>query len=233
MKNIKSPVIVALDFRSLAEALSLVDTLNPADCRVKIGKELFTVAGPDSVKHLVDRGFDVFLDLKFHDIPHTVRNACLAAADLGCWMLNVHTSGGRAMMEKAANALSALESAPILIGVTTLTSLNNFALEEVGINESAGPHTLRLASLAKECGLAGVVSSPLEVSLMRERLGPKFLFVTPGVRPLGTSVDDQARIATPSEAMAYGASYLVVGRPITSAPNPASALAAINEELIH
>jgi orotidine-5'-phosphate decarboxylase len=233
MKNIKSPVIVALDFRSLAEALSLVDTLNPADCRVKIGKELFTVAGPDSVKHLVDRGFDVFLDLKFHDIPNTVRNSCLAAADLGCWMLNVHTSGGKAMMEKAANALSSLESAPMLIGVTTLTSLDNFALKEIGINESTETHTLRLASLAKECGLAGVVSSPLEVSLMRERLGPKFLFVTPGVRPLGTSVDDQARIATPSEAMAYGASYLVVGRPITSAPNPASALAAINEELIH
>ena len=233
MKNIKSPVIVALDFRSLAEALSLVDTLNPADCRVKIGKELFTVAGPDSVKHLVDRGFDVFLDLKFHDIPNTVRNACLAAADLGCWMLNVHTSGGKAMMEKAANALSALESAPILIGVTTLTSLDNVALKEIGIKESAETHTLRLAGLAKECGLAGVVSSPLEVSLMRERLGSKFLFVTPGVRPLGTSVDDQARIATPLEAIAYGASYLVVGRPITSAPNPASALAAINEELIH
>ena len=233
MKNIKSPVIVALDFRSLVEALSLVDTLNPADCRVKIGKELFTAAGPDSVKHLVDRGFDVFLDLKFHDIPNTVRNACLAAADLGCWMLNVHTSGGKTMMEKAANALSALESAPILIGVTTLTSLDNVALKEIGINESTETHTLRLASLAQECGLAGVVSSPLEVSLMRERLGSKFLFVTPGVRLLGASVDDQARIATPSEAMAYGASYLVVGRPITSAPNPASALAAINEELIH
>ncbi|MDC3202795.1 orotidine-5'-phosphate decarboxylase [Gammaproteobacteria bacterium] len=233
MKNIKSPVIVALDFRSLTEALTLVDTLNPADCRVKIGKELFTAAGPDSVRHLGDRGFDVFLDLKFHDIPNTVRTACLAAADLGCWMINVHTSGGKAMMEKAADALSALQSPPILIGVTTLTSLDNVALKEIGISESAEIHTLRLASLAKECGLAGVVSSPLEVSLMRESLGSNFLFVTPGVRPLGANIDDQARIATPLEAMAYGASYLVVGRPITSAPNPASALAAINEELVY
>jgi orotidine-5'-phosphate decarboxylase len=231
MKNIKSPIIVALDFHSLTEVLNLVETLSPTECRVKVGKELFTGAGPDSVKHLVDRGFDVFLDLKFHDIPSTVRNACLVAADLGCWMINVHASGGRAMMEAAANGLSVLGSAPILIGVTTLTSLNDSALKEIGINESVKSHTLRLASLAKECGLAGVVNSPLEASFMRERLGHDFLLITPGVRPLGSRANDQARIATPSEAMVNGASYLVMGRPITSALNPASALAIINEEL--
>jgi orotidine-5'-phosphate decarboxylase len=231
MEKIKSSVIVALDFNSLAKALDLAETLSPKECRVKVGKELFTRAGPDSVKQLVDRGFDVFLDLKFHDIPNTVINACLAAADLGCWMLNVHASGGRAMMEGAANTLSTLESPPILIGVTTLTSLRDDALNEIGINESAEAHTLRLASLAKECGLSGVVCSPLEANLMRERFGNQFLLVTPGVRPLGYGADDQARIATPSEAIANGASYLVVGRPITNALNPASALAIINEGL--
>jgi len=224
------PVIVALDFPSFAEALSLVDKIDPSMCRVKVGKELFTRAGPDSVAQLNRRGFEVFLDLKFHDIPNTVAGACRAAADLGCWMVNVHAGGGRAMLDAAVDAFARLQHAPQLIGVTVLTNLDSAALVEVGVLDNAQTQVLRLAKLANECGLDGVVCSPLEITSLRQHLAADFVLVTPGVRPLGAQTDDQRRTATPAAALAQGANFLVVGRPITRAPDPALALAAINAE---
>lgn len=224
-------VIVALDFPAPAPALDLLERLDATQCRVKIGKELFTRAGPALVEQVVGRGFEVFLDLKYHDIPNTVAAACAAAADLGVWMINVHASGGRRMMSAAAERLAQIDSRPLLIAVTILTSLAQEDIAEVGLGGSPADNVLRLAALSEQSGLDGVVCSPLEVAALRAERSPGFQLVTPGVRPAGSSADDQRRIMTPGDAIRAGANYLVVGRPITAASDPAASLAAINAEV--
>jgi len=221
-------VIVALDYSEPAEALALADRVSPQECRLKVGKELFTCAGPALVEQLQVRGFEVFLDLKFHDIPNTVAKACRAAADLGVWMVNVHALGGRRMMEAAREAVDAAAHRPLLIGVTILTSMGSEDLAEIGLPPDPEENVLRLARLAQASGLDGVVCSPKEAPPLRRELGAAFSLVTPGVRPIGASTDDQKRITTPEDAMRAGASYLVIGRPITQAHDPAAALAEIN-----
>ena len=229
MNRSYKPVIVALDFPKLDLALTLADQLDPDACRVKIGNELFTRDGPGSVRTLIERGFDVFLDLKFHDIPNTVAGVCRAAAELGCWMMNVHTGGGATMMQAAREAIHCGDG-PLLIGVTVLTSMGDAALDAVGVRHPAMDQISRLARLAADAGLDGVVCSPLEVPHLRRQRGFEFKLVTPGVRPLGSARGDQQRIATPTEAIAAGADYLVVGRPLTAAEHPAEVLAMINAE---
>lgn len=224
-------IIVALDFATEAELWSLVEQLDAKECRLKVGKELFTRLGPPIVNALQKRGFEIFLDLKFHDIPNTVAAACVAAADLGCWMVNVHASGGRAMLEAAAAALASRSEKPLLIAVTVLTSLDHNAIREVGVASSPAEQVQRLAELAQDCALDGVVCSPLELSAVKENCGTAFLAVTPGVRPKSAAVDDQRRVATPAQAVQMGADYLVVGRPITRAADPRAAVDAINAEL--
>ncbi len=226
-----SPVIVALDFPDQSSALSLVERLEPSLCRLKVGKELFTRLGPAFVEKLVDKGFDVFLDLKFHDIPNTVAAACDAAADLGVWMMNVHASGGRGMMETARERLEGKSHRPRLIAVTILTSLGEEDIREIGFSGSPAENVLRLAALAQSSGLDGVVCSPLEAAAIREQAGSDFLLVTPGVRPATASLDDQKRVMTPADAMAAGSSYLVIGRPVTGAEDPLKALEAINASI--
>ena len=224
-------VIVALDFPDPAPAFDLLERIDPLQCRVKIGKEMFTRAGPDFVTQVARRGFDVFLDLKYHDIPNTVAAACAAAADLGVWMLNVHASGGRRMMEAAAGRLAQLTERPLLIGVTILTSLGEEDIAEIGYAGSPADNVRRLAALAEDSGLDGVVCSPLEVKALHAERGADFALVTPGVRPAGSAADDQKRIMTPGDAVRTGASYLVVGRPVTAADDPPASLAAINAEV--
>lgn len=228
--NTDRPVIVALDFDTEQEALALAARLDPAACRVKVGKELFTRAGPAILAALRQRGFEIFLDLKFHDIPNTVAGACRAAADLGCWMVNVHAAGGAAMLEAARAAIDGGADRPLLIAVTVLTSMDDAALAAVGVADGTARQVQRLARLTQDSGLDGVVCSPLEIAALRADLGAGFALVTPGVRPAGGSTDDQVRIATPGAAIAAGASHLVVGRPITRAADPLAALAAINAE---
>jgi orotidine-5'-phosphate decarboxylase len=229
-------IIVALDFDNVSAALSLVEQLDPRACAVKIGNELFSVAGPEPVREIVARGFNVFLDLKFHDIPNTVARACDAATRLGVWMLNVHASGGRAMLTAAqaavrAAALQSNRPPPQLIAVTVLTSLDDTDLQDMGLIDSASEQALRLAHLAHDCGLDGVVCSVAEARSMRGAFGHAFTLVTPGIRPAGVGADDQSRIATPENAVANGADYLVIGRPITRAADPVAALGAINRSL--
>lgn len=224
-------IIVALDYSAPEPALSLADQLDPGQCRLKVGKELFTRSGPLLVDSLMKKGFEVFLDLKFHDIPNTVARACQAAADLGVWMVNVHASGGRRMLEAARESLAGYDRPPLLIAVTILTSLSDDELAEVGFAGSAADNALRLAQLARQCGLDGVVCSSREVSLMREHLGPDFRLVTPGIRPAGSQQDDQRRVMTPAEALKAGSNYLVIGRPITAAPDPLQALAEIQKSI--
>jgi orotidine-5'-phosphate decarboxylase len=224
-------IIVALDFAQAAEAEALAALLDPLLCRLKVGKELFTAAGPQLVERFVRAGFDVFLDLKYHDIPNTVGAACRAAADLGVWMLNVHAMGGRAMLEAACAALGSRSERPLLIAVTVLTSLAAQDLEDVGIQEAPAALVLRLAKLAQATGLDGVVCSPREAPALRSRFGPGFKLVTPGVRPSGAAADDQQRIATPGQAIAAGADYLVIGRPVTRAPDPIEALRTMDAEV--
>jgi orotidine-5'-phosphate decarboxylase len=225
-------VIVALDFPSAEQAIAFLPRLTPRSCRVKVGKELFVSAGPALVERIQTLGFEVFLDLKFHDIPNTVAQACEAAARLGVWMVNVHASGGTRMMNAAAEALAKVTKRPRLIAVTVLTSLEQADLDEVGL---AGPTpadaAVRLAALAQAAGLDGVVCSAKEAGAMRARFDRSFALVTPGIRPADSAADDQARIATPGAAIAAGATYLVIGRPITKAADPAAALAAINAEI--
>jgi orotidine-5'-phosphate decarboxylase len=204
--------------------------LDPSSCRVKVGKELFATGGPLLVTRLRAMGFDVFVDLKFHDIPNTVAAACRAAAADGAWMLDVHASGGRRMMEAAREALEPFRQRPLLVAVTVLTSMEAADLAEVGVGDDPEAQVLRLARLARDSGMDGVVCSPREARLLREHCGPGFVLVTPGVRPPQTAADDQARIATPADAIAAGAHYLVVGRPITQAADPVAALAAINQQ---
>jgi orotidine-5'-phosphate decarboxylase len=224
-------VIVALDFSDAAPALALVARLDPALCRLKVGKELFTVAGPELVRALVARGFEVFLDLKFHDIPNTVAAACRAAAGLGVWMLNVHASGGRRMMSAAQQALAELPQPPLLIAVTVLTSMSAEDLGEVGISDAPADQVLRLARLTRQCKLDGVVCSAQEAAMLRVDLGVDFRLVTPGIRPAGAEAGDQRRVMTPAQALRAGATDLVIGRPITAAPDPLAALKQIQFEL--
>lgn len=226
-----SPVIVALDFPDQDAAMALVDQLQPSLCRLKVGKELFTRLGPSFVEKLVGKGFDVFLDLKFHDIPNTVAAACDAAADLGVWMMNVHASGGRKMMETARERLAGKSHQPMLIAVTILTSLGEEDIHEIGFQGTPGENVLRLASLAESSGLNGVVCSPLEAAAIRKQAGSDFLLVTPGVRPASAALDDQKRVMTPADAMAAGSSYLVIGRPVTAALDPLQTLKDINASL--
>ena len=224
-------IIVALDYADARPALDLVARLDPAQCRVKVGKELFTAAGPALVEDLVRRGFGVFLDLKFHDIPNTVGAACRAALQLGVWMLNVHASGGRAMLEAAREAIPAGPDAPKLIAVTVLTSISDADLAEIGVSSSTEDAVLRLASLTDACGLDGVVCSARETRELREQCRPGFTLVTPGIRPASAAADDQQRVMTPADAIRAGSSYLVIGRPITRASDPLDALAQINAEI--
>lgn len=236
MSQTASRIIVALDYADPAPALALAARLDPAGCALKVGKELFVAGGPQTVRTLVDRGFRVFLDLKFHDIPNTVGQACAAATRLGVWMLNVHASGGHAMMEAARAAVvsAAAEAArepPLLIAVTVLTSLDDAALAAVGLGGPVGPAVERLARLAQHAGLDGVVCSAQEARSLRAACGPSFRLVTPGIRPASATVDDQVRIVTPAQALADGADFLVIGRPITQAPDPLAALAAIEQSI--
>ena len=226
-----SPIIVALDFPNEKEAFALVDQLEPGRCRLKVGKELFTRSGPEFVKKLVKQNFDVFLDLKFHDIPNTVARACQAGADLGVWMINVHAMGGRKMLEAAREALPANDSNPKLIAVTVLTSMGAEDLKEIGLTKSPAEQVKHLATLTNDCGLDGVVCSPQEIALLREDLDTSFELVTPGIRPEWSATGDQKRIMTPAEAMQAGSNYLVIGRPITQAEQPMQALEKIEKEL--
>ena len=228
---IQSPVIVALDFADQSAVEQFVAQLDPALCRVKVGKELFTRCGPAVVRYLVGKGFDVFLDLKFHDIPNTVAGAVKAAADLGVWMVNVHASGGLRMMEAAREALASTSQRPLLTAVTVLTSMSADDLRQLGIDSTPMQQVARLASLTRDAGLDGVVCSAQEAMQLRSSMGPGFVLVTPGIRPAGSEQGDQHRIATPASAIAAGSSYLVIGRPITGHANPAQALAAINAEI--
>ncbi len=218
-----------MDYSNASAALEMVDQLDSSRCRLKVGKELFTYEGPAIVRALHDKGFEVFLDLKFHDIPNTTAAACAAAADLGVWMVNVHASGGRRMMEAAAKAVESSET--ILIGVTVLTSMEQSDLNEIGIIDSPADMVSRLANLAHESGLDGLVCSAHEASTMRQAYGDDFCLVTPGVRPAGADKGDQRRTMTPAEAIVAGSSYLVVGRPITQAASPAEAFEAIYTEV--
>ncbi|MCA1925002.1 MAG: orotidine-5'-phosphate decarboxylase [Thiobacillus sp.] len=220
-------IIVALDFADVSAARALVSRLDPALCRLKVGKELFTVAGPDLVRELAGHGYEVFLDLKFHDIPNTVAAACRAAASLGVWMLNVHAAGGRRMMEAAREALAGLPHPPLLIAVTVLTSMSADDLGEVGVTGAPADQVLRLARLTQSCQLDGVVCSAQEAALLRASLGTDFRLVTPGIRPPGSADGDQRRVMTPVEALKAGATDLVIGRPITGALDPLAALQQI------
>ncbi len=213
--------------------MSLAGRLSPRDCGVKVGKELFVSAGPELVRQLVHRGFAVFLDLKFHDIPNTVAGACASAARLGVAIVDVHASGGRAMLAAARDAIerNAGKERPLLIAITVLTSLADGDMRELGIHATTQEHALRLARLTKDCGLDGVVCSAQEASALRAACGPGFKLVTPGIRPADAAKDDQARIVTPQAALRSGADYLVVGRPITQAHDPIAALAAINASI--
>jgi orotidine-5'-phosphate decarboxylase len=236
MKRPDPRIFVALDFANPLRALALADRLDPAACGVKVGKELFVTAGPEPVRWLVARGFNVFLDLKFHDIPNTAAQACAAAARLGVFMLNVHASGGRAMLEAARRAVDDASKeagvrTPLLIAVTVLTSLDRAALLDLAIDAEPASLALRLARLTQRARLDGVVCSAAEARVLRDALGPDFKLVTPGIRPAGSGSDDQARVVTPAQAIANGADYLVVGRPITAAADPLAALADIEASL--
>ena len=233
MNPVSDPkVVIALDYDDKQAALDFIDQLDPKSCRLKIGKEMFTHFGPDFVKQIVAKDFDVFLDLKFHDIPNTVAKAVKAAADLGVWMVNVHASGGRRMMEAAKAILEPYgDKAPLLIAVTVLTSMDESDLLELGIELSPLEQVKRLAALTKSSGLDGVVCSSHEATELKALLGEEFKLITPGIRPEGSERGDQRRIKTPKQAMDSGSDYLVIGRPITQAENPAQVLSEINATL--
>ncbi|EHA1124401.1 orotidine 5'-phosphate decarboxylase [Vibrio cidicii] len=230
---IDQKVIVALDYDNQADALAFVDRIDPMSCRLKVGKEMFTLFGPDFVRELHKRGFSVFLDLKFHDIPNTCAKAVRAAAELGVWMVNVHASGGERMMSAAREILLPYgKERPLLIGVTVLTSMEQSDLAGVGLDIEPQQQVMRLASLTKNAGLDGVVCSAQEATLLKQNLGQEFKLVTPGIRPQGSEQGDQRRIMTPVEAIAAGSDYLVIGRPITQAASPADVLESINTSLL-
>jgi len=224
-------IVVALDFAEAAPARALLARLDPARCRVKIGKELFTAAGPAFVSEVVGQGFDVFLDLKFHDIPNTVGKAIAAACELGVWMVNVHASGGSAMMQAARAAVQTASHRPLLIAVTVLTSMSAEDLAETGVAVDPADQVTRLARLARDSGMDGVVCSAAEAGMLRSQLGGQFVLVTPGIRDAADATGDQKRVVTPEDAIAAGSSYLVIGRPITGAADPAVRLAQISSRL--
>lgn len=234
MNKVNDPkVVVALDFAQTNQAMSFIDKIDPKLCRLKVGKEMFTHFGPDFVKQLVSRKFDVFLDLKFHDIPNTVAKACQAAADLGVWMVNVHASGGPKMMEFAKAGLEKFGSEqPILIAVTVLTSMDQQQLNAIGISSSLEQQVLKLAQLTYDSGLDGVVCSAQESSLLKSAISQDFKLITPGIRPEGSVVGDQVRIMTPVQAIQAGSDYLVIGRPITQSADPLKTLIEINNSLL-
>ena len=225
----ENKIIIPLDL-DYKEALKLAKLLDPKICRMKIGNQLFTSSGPKVVKELHQLGFDVFLDLKFHDIPNTVHEAVKSAADLGVWMVNVHASGGKQMLEASKKALQQFSNPPLLIAVTVLTSLSQEFLSEIGL-DNLDDQVFRLTRMAKESGLDGVVCSASDAESVKQEFGEEFLTVTPGIRPSGSSLDDQSRVSTPSEAIASGSDYLVIGRPITGSEDPKKALEAIYKEI--
>jgi orotidine-5'-phosphate decarboxylase len=227
----ESRIIVSLDYPDIASALDLTRQLDPARCRVKVGKELYTRCGPVVIENLLDQGFQVFLDLKFHDIPNTVSAACKAAAELGVWMINIHACGGRKMIHAARDAIDSSANKPLLICVTVLTSLSDIDLKEIGMESAPEEQVLRLAQLSEDAGADGVVCSAKEASLLRKKFIDNFLLITPGIRPAGSSQDDQSRVLTPKQAIIAGSDYLVIGRPITQASDPLKALEAIEEEV--
>jgi len=226
-----SKIIVALDYPTMASAISLANQLDPDRCKLKIGKELFTCSGPQIVENLTAKGFDIFLDLKYHDIPNTVAKACRVAADLGVWMVNVHTLGGQDMMVAAREAISDKPQRPLLIGVTLLTSMDEETFQQIGLVGTLESTVIKLANLAQKSGLDGVVCSPLETKLLRTRHTENFQLVTPGIRPTDSESNDQHRTMTPIQAVDAGSNYLVIGRPITNATNPMQALEAIENTL--
>ncbi len=226
-------IIVALDFSSSKEALGLADQLDPSRCRLKIGKELFTRVGPDIIEKLQGKGFEIFLDLKFHDIPNTTAAACAAAAELGVWMVNVHAMGGRRMMEAAREAIDKSSHRPLLIGVTVLTSIGLSDLNEIGISTDPADQVMRLAKLSHDAGMDGLVCSAQETPILRQEFGSDFVLVTPGIRPTGSDVGDQKRTMTPLEAIHSGASFLVIGRPINQAKCPRQVFDSIDYELLN
>ncbi|ALO46281.1 orotidine-5'-phosphate decarboxylase [Pseudohongiella spirulinae] len=225
-------IIVALDFEERQQALDLVRELDPSQCRVKVGKELFTRFGPDLVREIQALGFEIFLDLKFHDIPNTVNKAVRAAAELGVWMLTLHASGGAAMLQAARDAVQGMDHPPLLVAVTVLTSLESSDLAVQGIERSVEEQVQRLASLAQGNGMDGVVCSAAEAVSLRKLLSENFLLVTPGIRPTGANADDQKRIVTPADAVQSGSNYLVIGRPITRARDPHLKLSEIQAEIL-
>lgn len=224
-------IIVALDFNTPGMALDLAAELDPKRCRLKVGKELFTRGGPQLVETLQSRDFDIFLDLKFHDIPNTVAKAVRAAADLGVWIVNVHALGGPRMLAAAKDALTQVNTPPKLIAVTILTSMGPEELKAIGIERSIPEQVLHLANMAKEAGLDGVVCSAQEAAHLKQHLGPEFMTVTPGIRPANSETHDQTRIMTPRRALEAGSDYLVIGRPITQAHDPLAALMQIHQEI--
>ena len=232
MKQVDTPIIVALDFSDLGDARALVNKIDPKYCKLKVGKQMFTLFGPSWVKELVEKGFDVFLDLKFHDIPNTVAQACKAAAELGVWMVNVHASGGEEMMRAAREALNSYgENRPLITAVTVLTSMDQEQFGSLGFSREIAEQVCHLASLAEKNGMDGVVCSAVEAMTLSKRFGKEFKLVTPGIRPEGSSAGDQSRIMTPKKAIDSGASYLVIGRPITRSQDPLQALCDISETL--
>ena len=227
----KKPIIVVLDFPDAKSALALAGRLDPAGCRVKVGKELHTAAGPQVIDDLMHRGFDVFLDLKFHDIPNTVASACRVAARQGVWMINVHASGGRRMMLAAREAVDFASAKPLLIGVTVLTSLSDAEMSEIGFTGTVAENVMLLATLTKDCGLDGIVCSAEEAPGLKAALGAEFQLVTPGIRLEGDARGDQRRVVTPVEAIRLGSDFLVIGRSITRASDPVATLHSINQQL--
>ncbi|MDG2019623.1 MAG: orotidine-5'-phosphate decarboxylase [SAR86 cluster bacterium] len=223
-------VIIPLDLE-YSDALSMAEVFDPAHCRLKIGSQLFTSSGPKIIQELKSMGFDIFLDLKFHDIPNTVYEAVNSAAELGVWMVNVHASGGKKMLEAAKRALIDYEDPPLLIAVTILTSLSQTELKDIGLG-NLSDQVLRLASLSYECELDGVVCASTDTQAIKQKFGDKFLTVTPGIRPTQSDIDDQSRVSTPKQAIQNGSDYLVIGRPITASNNPAEALKNIYKEII-
>ncbi len=229
---VKKPIIVVLDFPDAKSALALAVCLDPAICRVKVGKELHTAAGPQVIDDLMLRGFEVFLDLKFHDIPNTVASACRVAASQGVWMMNVHASGGSRMMLAAREALDFAQVKPLLIGVTVLTSLSDADMVDIGFSGTARDNVMRLATLTKACGLDGVVCSAAEATSLRAALGAEFRLVTPGIRLADDAKGDQQRVVTPTDAIELGADYLVIGRSITHAKDPVATLDFIHQQVM-
>lgn len=231
MKNLGPRIVIALDYAEPRLALEMVERLEPSRCRLKVGKELFTRGGPQLVESLRNKGYEIFLDLKFHDIPNTVAGACSAAADLGVWMVNVHALGGSRMMAAAREAVDKVAQPPLLIAVTILTSMGEQDIREIGLSGMPADNVARLARLAQQSAMDGVVCSPQEVAMLRKQAGDAFRLITPGIRPAWSAKGDQTRITTPADAVRLGSDYLVIGRPITAADDPMAALDAIEHEL--